>query len=135
MNEEKIFCGSGKDFHFQNGGQSLSLTIDVDALAKAYKEHGFEYNGTRYIKIKAVQKREPDQHGKTHYCEIDTYKPDQQQNSQNWQQQGQGGHNSQGSINHAPQQQAPQQGQSNNYKNYTPPSGPDKGYEDDPIPF
>lgn len=113
MNEDKIFCGSGKDFRFQNGGQSLSLTIDVDALAKAYKDHGFEYNGTRYIKLKAVQKREPDQHGKTHYVEVDTYKP--------------------GSS--APQPQAPQQGQSNNYQSYTPPkSGGQADYEDD-IPF
>lgn len=124
MNDQKIFVGSGKDFHFANGGQSLGLTIDLDALLDAYKQYGFDYNGKRYIKLKAVQKREPDQHGKTHYIEVDTYKPNQQAAPP------QNGHNQGGSMAQGYNPQQNPQG----FESYTPPSQPAQGYDDD-IPF
>lgn len=156
MNEDKIFVGSGKDFHFNNGGQSLSLTINVDELAQAYKTYGFEYEGKRYIKLKAVTKREPDQHGKTHYVEVDTYNPNQQ-GKQGGQQQGQGGHNAYGSTqrqgrpgggyqgpppnagnefrdNRGNQSYDPKQN-SRGYEGYQPPSAPAGGDYEDDIPF
>ena len=36
-----------------------------------------KYNGEKFIKLKVVKKRDgADQYGKTHYVEVDTYKPE-----------------------------------------------------------
>lgn len=67
---EKIYCGSGKK-HAEYDIVNVSLC--VSALPK---EHIFEYKGKKYIKLKVTAKREPDQFGKTHYVEVDTYKPE-----------------------------------------------------------
>ena len=137
--QQKLFCGSGKDFHFENGGQSLSLTIDLTSLSDAVRAgHSFEFNGRKYIKLKAVQKREPDQHGKTHYVEVDTYKPNPQGSLGYNNPHPQNGHNQHGSM---AQGNPPQNSQGYNagsnpkgYQQYTPPIEPAGGYEDD-IPF
>ena len=36
----------------------------------------FDYNGDKFIKLKVVKKREADEYGKTHYVEVDTFKPE-----------------------------------------------------------
>lgn len=51
----------------------------------------------------------------------------QPNNQQNWQQQGQGGHNANGALNH------PMQGQ--DFNTYKPPTAPTKGDYEDQIPF
>lgn len=63
------------------------------------------------------------------YGKLNTWKPNP---DQNWQQQGQGGHNAQGAINHAPKQQGGQQ----SFESYTPPTKPAgvDTYQDE-IPF
>ena len=80
MSDEKIFCGSGKAFTFQNGGSKIGVMLDMDMLSKHFKEHGFTtQNGKRMMKIDVTEKREVDQYGKTHMVTLDTWKPDSQQ--------------------------------------------------------
>jgi|TARA_R100000935_G_scaffold58725_1_gene97310 hypothetical protein len=68
--EDKIYVGSGiSKFDGDQVAVSLCLT-DVP------KEHMFEYNGKKYIKLIVQKKREADQYGKTHYVAIDTWKPE-----------------------------------------------------------
>lgn len=45
-------------------------------LSEMPKEHVFEYEAKKYIKLNVVKKREADQYGKTHYVEVDTWKPE-----------------------------------------------------------
>lgn len=85
-NDDKLFCGSGKKVEFNNGGSILKMTINVDQLMQAIDQgHGFKgrESGVQYIKVEAKRKREADQHGNTHYLEVDTWKPEQQP-QQNW---------------------------------------------------
>lgn len=75
----KIYCGNGKEKRFDNGGSIIEVLLDVDDLAKNFKEHGFTTGqGKRKIRVKVCQGREVDQYGNTHYVEIDTWKPNQQ---------------------------------------------------------
>lgn len=66
---EKIFCGSGKEFG-QYGAVNLSI-----CLSDLPKEHITEYNGKKYIKLVLNKKREVDKYGKTHSVEVNTWKP------------------------------------------------------------
>lgn len=84
MAADKIFCGSGKKKEFNNGGSVTDVMLDLDVLNSNFQEHGFTTTGgKRMIKIKVSTKREPDQYGKTHSAEIDTWKPEQQQGGNN----------------------------------------------------
>lgn len=77
---DKIYCGKGKERHFENGGSLIGVMLDVDTLAANFKEHGFTTNGEnprRKIKVNVYQNRDgADQYGNTHYVTIDTWKPD-----------------------------------------------------------
>lgn len=68
MADDRIFVGSGKEHKY---GVNVSV-----CLSDLPKEHIFEYNGKKYIKLKVNKKREADDYGKTHYVEVDTWKPD-----------------------------------------------------------
>jgi hypothetical protein len=68
--QEKIYVGSGKD-KFE--GNMVQISV---CLSEMPKEHVFEYDGKKYIKLNVVKKREADQYGKTHYVEVDTWKPE-----------------------------------------------------------
>ena len=70
---EKIYCGTGKK-HTDYDIVNVSL-----CLTDLPKEHIFEYKDKKYIKLKVVGKKEVDQFGKTHYVEVDTWKPEQKQ--------------------------------------------------------
>ena len=73
---DKIYIGSGKEVG-QYGQIAVSLCVsDIP------KEHIFEYNGKKYLKVKVCKKRQADNYGKTHYVEIDTYNPNQPQQPQ-----------------------------------------------------
>jgi len=67
---EKIYCGSGIG-KFEGSLVEISL-----CLSDLPKDKIFEYNGKKYIKLKVVKKREVDQYGKTHYVEVDMWKPE-----------------------------------------------------------
>ena len=74
--QEKIFVGNGVQ-KFDNMVECSICLSDIPA------EHVFKgNNGKTYCKVKVVTRREPDQYGKTHYVELDTYKPQQQQQPQ-----------------------------------------------------
>jgi len=70
---DNIYLGNGAE-KFQ--GDLISFSLNLSKLREA-KEHFFELNGTQYIKLKVCKKKEsPDQYGKTHYIQVDTFKPE-----------------------------------------------------------
>lgn len=69
---DKIFCGSGKEF-----GQYGQISLDI-CLTDLPTEHIRDYNGKKYIKMKLSRKKEKDKRGNTHYVEVDTWKPQNQ---------------------------------------------------------
>ena len=119
--ENKIYCGSGKEKTFQDGGSSISITLDIETLQRFFKEHGFTtQQGKKKMKMNVSKRIETDQYGNTHSVSIDTWKPDPTQFPTKQQQN---------------QQQMPQQ--SGGFESYKPPSGPvnnNDGYDDE-IPF
>ena len=71
MAEEKIYVGSGIS-KFDGNMVSVSL-----CLSDVPKEHMFEYNGKKYVKLNVSAKKDgADEYGKTHYVSVDTFKPD-----------------------------------------------------------
>ena len=70
MAEEKIYVGNGVS---KFDGQMVSMSVCLSDLPK---EHMFEYNGKRYIKLNVSAKRDgADDYGKTHHVTVDTFKP------------------------------------------------------------
>ena len=68
---DKIYVGNGKSkFDGQQEAVSLCLT-DLP------KEHVFEYDGKKYIKLVVQERREADDYGRTHYVAVDTWKPEE----------------------------------------------------------
>tara|TARA_R100000773_G_C4221040_1_gene119890 strand:+ start:4057 stop:4335 length:279 start_codon:yes stop_codon:yes gene_type:complete len=66
-----IFVGSGKQV-FDN-----MVEISV-CLSDIPREHTFEYNGKKYVKLNVTKKKEGvDQYGKTHSVKINTYRPEE----------------------------------------------------------
>lgn len=79
MSDEKIFCGSGKEkFH----GALVEISV---CLSDMPKEYIFEYNGKKYIKLK-LRKMKEEKNGKTHYIEVDTWRPERGTSSRGEQQ-------------------------------------------------
>lgn len=68
MSNEKKYIGSGK----QVGEYDM---INVSISEDKVKDHWFEYNGQRYLKITVAKRKEADQYGKTHTVFIDEYEP------------------------------------------------------------
>ena len=67
MEERKIFVGNGKEHKY-------GIDISV-CLSDLPKDHIFEYNGKKYIKLKVNSKKKPE-YGKTHSVEVNTWKPE-----------------------------------------------------------
>jgi len=71
MAEEKIYVGSGTS---KFDGNLISCSVCLTDLPQ---EHMFEYNGKKYIKLNVSAKKDgADEYGKTHYIEVDTWKPE-----------------------------------------------------------
>lgn len=70
---EKIYVGNGTE---KFDGGIVQFSLNLTKLGKDAGEHMFDYNGEKYIKLKVVKKREADEYGKTHYVEVDTFKPE-----------------------------------------------------------
>jgi len=68
-NQKRIFCGSGKK---AEKFDIVNISVCLSDLPKEFITEG--KNGKKYIKLKVVGKREPDQYGKTHSVEVDTWK-------------------------------------------------------------
>jgi len=69
---DKIYCGSGIE---KFDGNLVEITINLSKI-KECEDEIFEYNNEKYIKLKVCKKRETDQYGKTHYVEVNTWKPE-----------------------------------------------------------
>ena len=54
----------------------MQASVCLTDITNNAKDFIFEYEGKKYIKLKVVKKRETDQYGKTHYVEVDTWKPE-----------------------------------------------------------
>lgn len=70
MSNNKIFCGSGKEKIFDNGGSLINCLICLDDIPE---EHTFELDGKKFVKVAVCQRREASEKS-THYIEIDTFK-------------------------------------------------------------
>ena len=76
MSEQKtIYAGGGKQVKGQYG-TFRAITVNLSDLPK---EHIFEYNGKKYIKLNVSDKQEPDNYGKDVSVSINTWKPDTEQ--------------------------------------------------------
>ena len=69
---EKIFCGSGKEF---GNYEQLNLNVCISNIPNEFIN---EYQGKKYTNLTVTRRREPDDKGKTHYIEVNTFKPTQQ---------------------------------------------------------
>ena len=76
MDNDRIYVGSGKE-KFE--GNLINTTINLSKIMKTSKDYIFEYNGEQYIKLKVAKKKETDEYGKSHYVEVDTWKPEKLQ--------------------------------------------------------
>ena len=73
MDKDKIYVGSGKE-KFE--GSLINITINLSKITKTSKDYIFEYDGNKYLKLKVVKKKDgADEYGKSHYVEVDTWKP------------------------------------------------------------
>ena len=74
MENEKIYVGSGIE---KFDGGLVEATICLSDITKNASEHIFEYEGKKYIKVKVQKKKNgADQYGKTHFVEVNTWKPE-----------------------------------------------------------
>ena len=71
-NKEVIYAGSGKTVSGQYG-EFFKVTVCLSDLPK---EHVFEYNGKKYVKLDISKKKETDQYGKNVKVQVDTWKPE-----------------------------------------------------------
>jgi len=69
----KIYVGNGVE---KFDGDVVEFALNLSKLKEA-GEHVFEFNGQKYIKLKVCKNREGvNQYGKTHYVEVNTFKPE-----------------------------------------------------------
>jgi hypothetical protein len=79
MSNEKIYLGNGTE---KFDGDLVEFSLNLSKMTAEAGEHIFEYNGEKYIKLKVVKKRDgEDQYGKTHYVEVNTFKPQEKGNT------------------------------------------------------
>lgn len=71
--KETIYAGNGKKVQSQYG-EFRAVTINLSDLPK---EHIFEYNGKKYIKLNVNDKKEVDKYGKDVSVSVNTWQPDQ----------------------------------------------------------
>lgn len=72
--KETIYAGNGKKVQSQYG-EFRAVTINLSDLPK---EHIFEYNGKKYIKLNVNDKKEADQYGKDVSVSVNTWQPEGQ---------------------------------------------------------
>ena len=71
--KKKIYVGRGKE---KFDGNLIDVSINLSKISGASKDYIFEYGGDKFIKLKVVKKKETDEYGKSHYVEVDTWKPE-----------------------------------------------------------
>ena len=70
---EKIYIGNGTE---KFDGGLVEFALNLTKLGAEAKDFMYDFKGDKYIKLKVVKKREADEYGKTHYVEVDTFKPE-----------------------------------------------------------
>ena len=70
--QEAIYAGSGKTVSTKYG-EFFKVTVCLSDLPK---EHIFEYNDKKYVKLDISKKKEADQYGKNVKVQVDTWKPE-----------------------------------------------------------
>ena len=74
----KIYCGTGKEKVFSDGGSVINVTLSLDGMKQWFEEYGFTTDaGKKKLGLVVQRRREPDQYGHTHNLMINTYKPEQ----------------------------------------------------------
>tara|TARA_R100001244_G_scaffold123386_1_gene93065 strand:- start:375 stop:641 length:267 start_codon:yes stop_codon:yes gene_type:complete len=73
---EKIYVGNGLE---KFDGDMIEFSVNLTKVGKEASDFMFESKeGDKFIKLKVVKKKGgEDQYGKTHYVEVDTWKPTQ----------------------------------------------------------
>ncbi len=72
--EEKLFCGNGK----RVTDWKIGISVCLDDIPPEFINVS-ERNGKRYVNINVVENREGENRfGKTHYLEVNTWKPDRE---------------------------------------------------------
>ena len=102
MSEIKIYCGSVKAKDTQYG-ELLDVTLDLDTVLQAVQQgHGFTTDqGRQKIRLTIGRRQQIGTYGETHTITVNTFKPNTQNNQQNW---GNQGNNQQGNQNWGNQQ-------------------------------
>tara|TARA_R100000773_G_scaffold17822_1_gene16169 strand:- start:4926 stop:5192 length:267 start_codon:yes stop_codon:yes gene_type:complete len=74
-NTEKIYVGNGVE---KFDGDLVEFSLNLTKLKSDAGSHIFDgTNGDKYIRLKVVRKRNgADDYGKTHYVEVNTFKPE-----------------------------------------------------------
>lgn len=69
-----IYCGSGKEKIFQNGGKMVTMSFgpkDLEIMNKWAAEN------KGWVNINIMRRKEVSQYGQTHYGKLNQWKPDQ----------------------------------------------------------
>ena len=69
----RIYVGNGVE---KFDGDMVEFSLNLSKLGKEATDHMFEYNGEKFIKLKVAKMKETNEYGKTHYVEVNTFKPE-----------------------------------------------------------
>lgn len=69
----RIYVGNGVE---KFDGDMVEFSLNLSKLGKEATDHMFEYNGEKFIKLKVAKMKETNDYGKTHYVEVNTFKPE-----------------------------------------------------------
>lgn len=70
---DRIYVGNGVE---KFDGDMVEFSLNLTKLGKEAGEHMFDYNGDKFIKLKVAKMKQANDYGKTHYVEVNTYKPE-----------------------------------------------------------
>ena len=71
---ERIYVGNGTE---KFDGDLVEFSVNLSKIGKDAKDHVFDYNGEKFVKLKIAKKKDgKDEYGKTHYVEVNTFKPE-----------------------------------------------------------
>lgn len=72
---EKIYCGSGKEKIWDDGGSSINVSLNMEIIRQNWGKFGFTTDaGKQILKLKINRRKSPGNYGETHTVEIDTWK-------------------------------------------------------------
>ena len=75
---DRIYVGNGVE---KFDGDMVEFSLNLSKLKNDASSHMFEYNGDKFIKLKVAKMKQTNEYGKTHYVEVNTYKPEVKEKS------------------------------------------------------